>query len=535
MKPLRSIFVELTLITFLGLSLSFLWTGINPTNGTGPDETNHANVAEFIAKNRRIPKFNQEPELVQTKCQASLDPCYTSEAYHPPLSYFLYSLPRILTGNKSYGGSTVDFQEMRVLSIIFYTGYLIFLWLGLKAFSKLINKPGLKFPSFIIAGFLPSTVFLSGYINIDVYSLVAAALAFWMTTWAIQIINNQNQTSKSESGKHLKSNIRHQLADLRQPHLFDVGYWMFALLGLSYGLLAQAKPNYLFLLVILFSWLIINLIAKRKLLKRSIYLSLMFTIVILVAINFPWWYHNFQLYKDPLLNNTLTNILKSGPLEMTAKAQGYGLRSLATDPYFLQLIYRSFLGVLGPVTVYFPEIFYRLSGIILTILSVLSIFVMLFSKLKLKIRGNNYFKASIFQIKTDNNLLIFLSLSIIALLALHISITYRSLYSFQPQGRYYFSMLIPFGIFISYGITEILNRFSKYLNLLLSIIFLFINLLSLDLFTQYYFKIRIWDYLQKYPQTGWDLYNSTTLLIALIVFIITFSGMSAYKFVNNKH
>lgn len=382
-------------VFFFGL----VWAAIVPGGSEAPDEDQHVAMVVFLKNNQRIPVFDKEEGLIKTSFSPQLwttkfrTGAYYSQAYNSPVSYLPFLIFDGSAGNAK--------PPMRAVSSFFIAFFAFFLFLALcNIGSKKIQDAAIVT---LFIALIPQVIFSTGYVNIEPFALFASALAFYFLT-AI-------------------------LAGKNRPKDF---LW----LGLSLGLLAFCKANYL-ILALFFGFIAIAAIITSKEKIKSI-LALILPLLVLDG---WWWLRNIRLYRDPIIINFISkNLSAAAPSWFLPPGKGgYNILTILFQRDFTRNAFLGFFAALGRLDIFLPTVFYVLFYLIIILITIWAL------------HSNKQNKKTI---------LIVISILLLFLVNLLIFAN-KNLLDFSPQGRHLFPMLTPLAWILFLGLAKIKSRVPK--------------------------------------------------------------------------
>ncbi len=422
--PKENLRIALMLLTIFTCMMTF--AAIQPF-GDGPDEINRFKLVEYIYNHGKLP-VGDDPEIL-------IDGYGGSYAFQPMLTYiiegFFLRCIRVLEPN----------LEMRV-----FISRLLNVFIGLltalyvKKLSDLLftnKKTAWAFTLAVV--FLPQNLFIHTYVNTDSMGLFSIAL----TLYAL-IKGMQDDFTK-------KSCITLALGII----LCALSYYN------CYGIIVCAV-----LFFILYFWKIFRthtsstitqksdtILEKtydlRALFQKGIFIS------ILVLLCIGWWFiRNAILYEGDFLALEARNICAAQTgLESynpytrdTYERLGIPLMEMIFGTDYFTLVWKSFIAMFGPMMIPTHHYIY-MAFKYLFFMAVLGLL------LPRKTSVLTWAKASQ---KWLVHGIMLLGIIIPVILALYYSYTF----DFQPQGRYYLPMVIPFIYFLTIGIEKLITLVS---------------------------------------------------------------------------
>jgi hypothetical protein len=277
---------------------------------------------------------------------------------------------------------------------------------------------------------MPQVIFSAGYLNIEPIALFLSALSFYLLTCIYK----------------------------------DRNIILYILFGMSLGLLALCKANYLVLVLSLGLYSIYNLSTDTKLKFQGKIIRFLSIIAPVLLLNAWWWIRNYSLYHDPIIFNYIQNLIikEAPPWFSPPKNSGFNIFSIFFKSDFAKYGYGGFYAGLGGANIFLPLIFYVLFYVTLFLGFILSIYRSIFNK---KLRVLIYGSALVLAL----NLLLF---------------GYKNLSDFSPQGRHFFPMIPIVALLLFLGFEKIKSKIPMVTILFFSI---FASIYSLILLINNYF------------------------------------------------
>jgi 4-amino-4-deoxy-L-arabinose transferase-like glycosyltransferase len=360
--------------------LSLLFNFRTPVGRNGyfhtPDEGAHLAYVRYVAEEGKLPRFEGYAGVGY-------------EAHQPPLYYTLaaqvWKLGRMLP--------IAPARAVRMLSLLF--GILLVLTVYRTARVLMPESPAVALTSAGVTALLPMHVAICSAVNND--SLTNLLFALVLLEFAL--LYTQTKPSR----------------------------WIALRMGFWAGLAGLTKVTALLLIpVIVVGWL---LVARTR--HTRVWLGMLVSVGLALAIMFPWFVRNMQLYNDPLLLKAFERTFAG-----TARAEQF-LKGGASMTEYLQLVagwtYRSFWFAYGtPQTAakglpnFLPDRVYLMLGI-LHLLSLLGFALALWRERETFAEGAYRWWAMA---------------GLLTLLVLGAFVRFILTY-FQTQGRYLYPVLVP--------------------------------------------------------------------------------------------
>lgn len=394
----RITYLRLGLLFLVALACMVAFVLVQPF-GDGPDEIDRYKVVQFIVNHGTLPVGN-DPEVL-------LENYGGSYAYQPILTYMIqgYLIRALSFCGLSAATELIIARFVCVLCGMVAAAYTYLI--GREIFTN--EKTVYLFTIAVV--FLPQNLFIHTYVNTDSMGLMSVA----MIIYAI---------------------LRGKRTD------YDIA----SIVNMSVGIIFCALSYYncygiVLVAIVAFIWT-----RPSKFWKKA------GTIALIAFLGAGWWFiRNGILYNGDIfaLNAreicmTLTADAEHNPLtRATYLSQGIPVFEMIFKTDYYTLCWKSFIAMFGPMRIPTAHFIYEIYKY-LCILSIFGVFVV-------------WVKSSSFASYTKRdriiiNCLLVLSIIIPASLAVYYSYTWE----FQPQGRYYLPMLIPFMYVLSVGLEKII-------------------------------------------------------------------------------
>jgi len=445
-KKNLDIFRIITILVIAFVSMAF-FVHTQPF-GDGPDEINRYKVVSYIQNHGTLP-VGDEPEVL-------IDGYGASYAFQPCLTYMIdgYLLRALSPLNLSFDTELIISRYVNVVFGLIAAFYII------RLSSLLFDNKNASYLYALAVVFLPQNLFIHTYVNTDSMGLLSIAVMFYALMYGYKY------------GFNLKNNIR--LA-----------------IGISLCLLSYYNC-YGFILVTFFAYILYFVLNKKpNMFKNG------FTVAGITIFLSAWWFiRNAILYDGDIFALEARRICASSTgnsaflaeLANTPKVQGYSLYEMVFNTDYYTLVWKSFIAMFGPMRI--PTYHYVYMGYKwIIILCLLGLLIPKASRIL-----NSYGKKNIIV------LTISMLVAIIIPVCLALSYSYSS--DFQPQGRYYLPMLLPFAFFMVYGMEKLICYITKFIHkekaLKLSRAFLYHVLYAFIAFSLF---ISVWMMLKYYAST----------------------------------
>ncbi|MBR3600857.1 MAG: hypothetical protein IKL49_00805 [Lachnospiraceae bacterium] len=381
--------------------------------GDGPDEINRFKIVEYIYKHGTLP-VGDDPEVL-------IDGFGASYAFQPMLTYMIdgYLLRAVSVFEPTL--------EMRV-----FISRLVDVFMGLitalyvKKLGDLLfdNKKTVWFFTLAVA-FLPQNMFVHTYVNTDSMGLLSIAIVLHAS-----ILGMKEEFSKKSC---VELAIGIILCALSYYNCYGIVLCAILLFGAYFVKIKSNKVSYDY----------------QNLLKKGILIS------VIVLLGISWWFiRNGILYDGDILALEARQICAAqtctepfNPYTRdTYQRLGIPLIEMVFGTDYFTLVWRSFIAMFGPMRIPTHHyIYWAFAGAFF--LCVIGLLIP--KKAQVLTWMNRYQKICV-------NVTMVIAIVIPVILALYYSYTY----DFQPQGRYYLPMVIPFMYFLTIGFEKLVTLLS---------------------------------------------------------------------------
>lgn len=423
----------ITLVLILLLRLCWVFT--IPFD-KAPDEIGHFGIMSYIAQYHKLPVAG-DPLLVKTAGFYS--------KYYGPLPSLPFILGAIGIAVGKLIGSSQLYLYARFMSVILgiatvYLSYGIAKLLFKRDYFMQLTVP-------ITVLLIPQSTFIFAYANNDSFVIFAMTLCFYlMAKCAFEQWTNKNAI----------------------------------FLGISVGFVLLSKYN-AYIIVPLVGLLFIMSFWKNY--KEGMkYLSLSVLSSIFVS---GWWFiRNFLIYKGDILG-VKTSYLTSGS---SYQGMGWSIYKFLGDTPWIRQTFESTWATFDYMSIRLPQWYYNTIKVIL-LASVVGIIIFLIKTFLLRNNKNDNQGTLINDDPKPFKIMgLIYGLSIILAISLSIWNSYSN--DFQPQGKYLFSILIPFVVIFIFGLKSllisILPKQKYFVICLLIIFFIMMNLYSIFILEKEY-------------------------------------------------
>lgn len=417
--------ILLMLLTLFVCMMTF--SSIQPF-GDGPDEINRFKIVEYIYNHGTLPVGN-DPEVL-------IDGYGGSYAFQPILTYiidgYLLRTVRVLEPT----------LEMRV-----FISRLVNVFIGLltaiyvkKLSDYLFENKKTAWAFTLAVVFLPQNVFIHTYVNTDSMGLLSIAIVLYALVKGMRNDFNRSSCITLAIGIILCALSYYNCYGIVvcAVLLFAVYFFRKFRQGSSLNESASEKYN--------LSGQNLPLYDYRNLLKKGIFIS------VIVLIGIAWWFiRNAILYDGDFLAMEAralcaaeTSIESLNPLTReTYQKMGVPLMEMVFGTDYFTLVWKSFIAMFGPMLIPTHHYIYMAFR---DLFFVAVIGLLIPKKTSVLTWTNKCSKWLMHGIMT-------LAIVILVVLAL----TYSYGYDFQPQGRYYLPMVVPFMYFLAMGFEKIVD------------------------------------------------------------------------------
>ena len=419
------------LLMLLTLFICMMTFAVVQPFGDGPDEINRFKLVEYIYNHGTLP-VGDDPEVL-------IDGYGGSYAFQPMLTYIIdgYLLRALRVFEPSL--------EMRV-----FIARLVNVFIGLltaiyvKKLSDLLFENKKTAWAFTLAVvFLPQNLFIHTYVNTDSMGLLSIAVVLYALL--------KGMRDDFEKGSCITLAVGIILCALSYYNCYGIVVCAVLLFALYFfknfrtvntgsgtsdssngdnHLSAQALPVYDY----------------KSLLKKGIFIS------IIVLIGISWWFiRNAILYDGDFLAMEAralcaakTSIESLNPLTRdTYQKMGVPLKEMVFGTDYFTLVWKSFIAMFGPMLIPTHHYIYMAFRDVFFV----AVIGLLIPKKTSALTWTN--KCSRWLMHG----IMALAIVIPVILALYYSYTY----DFQPQGRYYLPMVVPFMYFLVMGVEKIID------------------------------------------------------------------------------
>ncbi len=391
--------------------------------GDGPDEINRFKIVDFIYHYGKLP-LGDDPEVL-------IDGYGASYAFQP---YLTFIIDGFLLRFFSFLAPSLTARVF--ISRLVNIGFGLAMALYVKHISNLLfsnKKTAWAFTLAVV--FLPQNLFLHSYVNTDSMGFLSIAMIIYA------ILKGFKEDFSLSSILHLSIGII--FCALSYYNCY--GIILCAIIAFFFYHLFSANPsadakNRRFF----FRW--------SPFFKKGLFISS------IVLIGISWWFiRNALLYEGDFLALTArqlsaarTSTPEFNPFTRdTYQKLGVPIYHMIFKTDYFSLVWRSFIAMFGPMAIPTHHYIYLVFRDCF-FLSVIGLLLPLKQKASALLGYTKKEKLLI-------NFVMLLGILIPGFLAIYYSYTWE----FQPQGRYYHPMLIPFMYFLAIGIEKIIGFFTK--------------------------------------------------------------------------
>lgn len=403
------------LLLILACMLTF--TLVQPF-GDGPDEINRFKVVEYIYENGTLPR-GDAPEVI-------LDGYGGSYAFQPMLTYIIdgYLLRCFSALNPSL--------EMRVLVsrlINVFLGCITALYVK-KISDMLFSNKKTAWMFTLAVVFLPQNLFIHTYVNTDSMGLLSIALIVYALLCGLRD-DFSNQTC-------IRLAIGVILCALSYYNCY--GIILCAVLFFTFyffkGLRSTGKAD---------SRTDTSLYDYRSCLKKGVFIS------VIVLVSIAWWFiRNAILYDgDFLALNARSLCAAQTGLEAynpytrdTYQRLGIPLMQMVFETDYFTLVWKSFIAMFGPMQIPTHHYIY-MAFRDLFFAAVIGLLIPMKTSL-------------LTWAKRSQKWLLHVTMLVAMIIPVILALYYSYTFDFQPQGRYYLPMVIPFMYFLTLGMEKLI-------------------------------------------------------------------------------
>ena len=431
--------IKVVLLLYLVFMCVFL--AIRAGFETAPDEGMKFELINYIAKHLRLPS-GSNPAIINKMWG-------TSYAFNPYISYIFSAVLVRITMLFTNSLKALVFSA-RLISVIFISLYYVVVFKIAKSLFKGIYK----YLFVVLVIFIPLTIYLGSYINLDAFSLFCVSLIF--LSWIRGIETNWS-------------------------------YKSCILLGIGIGLCFLSYYFVYGYILCSFLFFVISHII-RKIDFKSFFKKGMIVFLIALTLSGWWFVRQYQLYDgDVIALSYSTKIAEEYADEMHKPSYlTKHARSVFMFPTWLFDSLFTFIAVFRYNDIFIHYLLYYgyYFVILLSLLELLILFVFKFSKRKnsKQIVNDNYLLKFY---NTKEKVLFYSILLLVSIIPIILSAYYSYNIDYQPQGRYFLSISIPLMTFVVLGYSFFLDKTKRFKKIYLSIVFLYWLLVPVYIYFTY--------------------------------------------------
>lgn len=410
--------IRLTVILLYLLAAMSFFVFTQPF-GDGPDEINRYKVVEYIANHGTIP-VGDDPEII-------IDGYGASYAFQPMLTYIVEGYLLFLLKPLSLSTS-VALVVARFVNVIIGLIAAVYTYkLSLLLFKK--NDAAFLFTLAVVL--LPQNIFIFTYVNTDGCGLLSCAMILFAL-------------------------VRGFKTGFDKESVITLGIGIILCLMSYYNCYGHVLAA--FLAFILY-YIVNKEIPKKEMFKKG------GVIALLVAIGAGWWFiRNMILYNGDIFALTARKICAAETgnaafletMAETYQAMGYSLREMVFGTDYYTLVWKSFIGMFGPMAIPISHYQYMIYKY-LTIICLLGLVIGGIVKLIKRSDTVNADESTLPEQKKSSVVILCGAFAICLVTPVILALIYSYSWDFQPQGRYYLPILLILAFILVKGLNKILN------------------------------------------------------------------------------
>lgn len=389
--------------------------------GDGPDEINRYKVVQYIMNHGIIPRGDTSTIII--------DGYGASYAFQPILTYIIegFTLRFLSPLNLSFDAKLIIARYINVLIglvAVYYTWKLSFLLFKNQAAAYLFT---------LGVTLLPQNIFIYTYVNTDGMGLLSCIMIIYA------LIKGFNTCFDKESVVTMGIGIVLCLMSYYNCY----GYILVAFIAYLIYMFTEGKND------------------KKILFKKGI------VIAIISFAGAGWWFiRNMIIYDGDIfaLNARAECAARTGnwyfleQMAETYRAMGYSLYEMVFKTDYYTLVWKSFIGMFGPMSIptsHHLYIAYKYLTVICLIGFIASIILAIKNrKWLIEIKDNSFI----------SGVIITLSLIVSAVVPVVLALYYSYTWDYQPQGRYYLPILIILAFVLVNGLETLIQTGSMLIN-----------------------------------------------------------------------
>lgn len=404
----------------LGVLLSCMLTfAIIQPFGDGPDEINRFKVVEYIYEHGTIPR-GDDPEVI-------LDGYGGSYAFQPMLTYMIdgYLLRCFSAMEPSL--------EMRVFIsrlVSIFVGCITALYVK-KLGDLLFENKKTAWAFTLAVVFLPQNLFIHTYVNTDSMGLLSIAIILHALICGLKDDFSKQSCIELAVGVILCAlSYYNCYGIILCAVLFFLAYFARFFRSSIDTASDTAIPAYDF----------------HSLFKKGIFIS----VIVLLCIS--WWFiRNAILYDGDFLALEARNICAAqtgledyNPYTRdTCQRLGLTLKEMVFGTNYFTLVWKSFIAMFGPMLIPTHHYIY---------MAFKNLFFIAVIGLLIPFKNS-----TLIWVKTTQKWLVHFTMILGIIIPIVLALYYSYTFDFQPQGRYYLPMVIPFMYFLTIGIEKLIG------------------------------------------------------------------------------
>lgn len=406
---------------FLILACMLTFTLVQPF-GDGPDEINRFKVVEYIYEHGTIPR-GDAPEVI-------LDGYGGSYAFQPMLTYIIdgYLLRCFSALNPSL--------EMRVLvSRLFnvFLGCITALYVKKISDMLFLNKKTAWMFTLAVV-FLPQNLFIHTYVNTDSMGLLSIALILYALLCGLKDDFSRQTCIRLAIGVILCALSYYNCYGIILCAVLFFAFYFFK--GLRSADDTDPRMDTAFY-------------DYRSFLKKGIFIS------VIVLVGIAWWFiRNAILYDgDFLALNARSLCAARTGLEAynpytrdTYQRLGIPLMQMVFETDYFTLVWKSFIAMFGPMQIPTHHYIY---------MTFRDLFFVAVAGLLIPMKTSLLTWAN-----RSRKWLVHFTMLVAMIIPIILALYYSYTFDFQPQGRYYLPMVIPFMYFLTLGTEKLITLLS---------------------------------------------------------------------------
>lgn len=403
--------------------------------GDGPDEINRYKVVSFIENHGTIPA-GDNPEVI-------IDGYGASYAFQPILTYMLEGYVLFILKPLALSAAT-KLIIARYVNVILG---LVAAWYTWKLAGLLFKNKLTAYLFTLGVVLLPQNLFIYTYVNTDGMGLLSCLMILYALLKGLKTYFNKESVITMSIGIIL----------CLMSYYNCYGYILIAFLACMIYAFTDGRKN------------IADLMKKAGI------------IALMSVIGAGWWFiRNMILYSGDIFAMAARQecAVETGnwyfleQMAETYQAQGYTLKEMIWGTDYYTLVWKSFIGMFGPMSIPTSHHLY-MAYKYLTILCLIGFAIAIVMAIKNK-RWLINFKSVSSDADNDNaakdtdtntgrntGLILTASLILMAVIPVVLALYYSYTWDFQPQGRYYLPVLAILAFVLVCGLEQLINVFAN--------------------------------------------------------------------------